>query len=148
MKTELQRITFTVPRNNQWPVKVYEPEVLLFENTRPRFVAPVYPTTGEVPREILEKLVFSRSKSPELPAVAWARNQKRPEVICDDVDWLVRFLARLDARNLSRDRVFGGYELHCSAFVLPLPEFARETLQNRYPNAELMLTLQTVEILR
>jgi len=82
--------------------------------------------------------------------MATAKSQRRPEVICKNLDRLVRELQYLDARNLTRDKIFEGVELKATAFVTAPTEDARAMLRQRYPEAEveerLFLSLKSVEI--
>lgn len=145
-----ETISFKVPAaRTGWQVRIYEPNPALLKwnaNALAQFEVPVYVMDDVIPMELARKLICKRSyttsKDALLPIVAWARNNKRPEVICNELSALVHELQRLDARNLPRDRVFDDHELTCTAVIAPLPDLYG--LRERYPHAEHVLYLKTV----
>lgn len=131
---EAPRFAIVVParRDPVDRVYAYEPQrmspmparIALPRETEPRYG--VNAPTWTVPIKIALTLSYSRIGRPTpgyegLPPRFAIRSRLRPVVGCNDLDWLVSELARLDAQNISRDHVFDGRELLVKAAYAKLP---------------------------
>lgn len=135
-----RRIMFPVPSERELPVRIYEPEPPFDKKTPGRYSVPVY--TDLVPGTLAAGLI--RKATPH-GRIAWSKSKRKPEVHCNDVDGLVRELQRLDARNVTRDRIFEGKQLNALAYIRPFPPGIPSEFMERYPDAAFVLDLIAVE---
>ena len=143
-------ITFIVPAERKRGVNIYKPQV--FSKARvggidhdfpPRYQVPAY--VNELPPDLASKLIVNYG-SPRFPddPCAQAKSNYPPRIGHPDIDWLVKALQQMDARNIPRDEIFKHVALRAWADVIELPDFAKE----RWPNASLTLILRHVEVIR
>lgn len=125
-------------------IGVYKPQTFGPINApigSPRYAAPI--PLESIPDDWMNVLLVRRGYS-------WAKSACAPEVLIqggvDGVDWMVRELARLDARNLPRDRIFKDRDLLVTVVMHALPEFVIATLYDRWPGVTHGMILKKVEI--